>query len=457
MISLKQAFDPFSNSIGFLRWLMAFMVIFSHAGPLGGFYGGKDLGTQWSDEQSLGGVAVAGFFFLSGFLITKSKMGRASTPRFFWRRIMRIFPGWFLILIVTAYAFAPIAWLRENGTMDGFWNAATESPFTYFSNNMWLPLIQHNIAGMGESLPFYQLHGGFEWNGSAWTLAFEFGAYILVGVLGVVGALANRVVGGIIASGIILLAMMQWFGMGNLLQFTPALGDFRVLLLFAPFAFGILFALFADKIPIDNRLAIACFVIAGWTYAKGGWLVFGQYAFCYLLIWFAIRVQFLKNWDKHGDFSYGIYIVAWPLMQFGAYFGLHELGWFVYHAVIVVGCHVYAYLSWHLIERPALQLKDWTPRWLSGLLARTERSRKRVMAWVDAPPRLRAPKQAAGGWRSAGRRDDARADARGAGPTRPRATGREHIVSARRSRGSRPRGADYRVPRGGVPSATSPS
>ena len=383
MTSLKESFDPRSNSIGFLRWLMAFMVIFSHAGPLGGFYGGQDLGTQWSTEQSLGGVAVAGFFFLSGFLITKSKMGRSSTPRYFWRRIMRIFPGWFLILIVTAYVFAPIAWMQESGSMDGFWNATIESPFTYFSNNMWLPLNQHNIAGMGTSIPFYTIHGGFEWNGSAWTLAFEFGCYILVAILGVIGALSNRLVGGIIATGIILLAMIQWFGAGNLAALTPAFGDYRVLLLYAPFAFGILFALFGEKIPIDNRLAIACFLIAGFTYAKGGWLVAGQYAFCYLLIWFAIKAKALKNWDKHGDFSYGIYIVAWPLMQFGAFFGLEKAGWVVYHLVIVAGCHAYAYLSWHFVERPALQLKDWTPKWLSWVLARTSRPRRAAMDWLD--------------------------------------------------------------------------
>jgi len=383
MISLKQAFDPRSNSIGFLRWLMAFMVIFSHAGPLAGFYGGKDLGVQWSDEQSLGGVAVAGFFFLSGFLITKSKMGRASTPRFFWRRIMRIFPGWFLILLVTAFVLAPIAWMRERGTMEGFWDATVDSPLTYFSNNMWLPLVQHGIAGMGTSIPFYTDHGGFEWNGSAWTLAFEFGAYILVGVLGVVGALSTRLIGGLIAGGIIAFAMMQWLGMGNIAGAFTLFGDFRVLLLMAPFAFGILFALFGDRIPIDNRLAIACILIAGYTYARGGWLVLGQYAFCYALIWFAIKAQFLRNWDKHGDFSYGIYIVAWPLMQFAAYFRLQDGGWLVYHAVIVAGCHIYAYLSWHLIERPALQLKDWTPRWLDRLLVSSRPTRVRWIGRVD--------------------------------------------------------------------------
>ena len=51
MISLKESFDPRSNSIGFLRWLMAFMFIFSHAGPLAGFYGGEDLGTPIIVEQ----------------------------------------------------------------------------------------------------------------------------------------------------------------------------------------------------------------------------------------------------------------------------------------------------------------------------------------------------------------------------------------------------------------------
>ena len=110
-------------------------------------------------------------------------------------------------------------------------------------------------------------------------------------------------------------------------------------------------------------------LIAGFTYVKGGWLIVGQYAFCYLLIWFAIKATKLKNWDKHGDFSYGIYIIAWPLMQFSAYFGLEKAGWLVYHLVIVAGCHAYAYLSWHLIERPALQLKDWTPKWLASTLA----------------------------------------------------------------------------------------
>lgn len=383
MTSLARAFDPRNNAIGFVRWLMAFMVIFSHAGPIAGFYGGKDLGTQWSTEQSLGGVAVSGFFFLSGFLITRSKMGKSTTPRFFWHRVLRIYPGWFLALLVTAFVLAPIAWWRENGSIDGFWNADSESPFTYFLNNFTLVLGQLNIAGMGTSSSLYRDQGISDWNGSAWTLAFEFGAYILVAVLGVVGALANRIVGGIVAFTVIALASMQWLAVANLPGLFPVLSDFRVLLLAAPFAWGMIFWLFAEKVPIDDRLGVIALAVAVYTYGKGGWLVFGQYAFCYVLIWFAIRARKLNRWDRYGDFSYGIYIIGWPLMYFATFFGLEKYGLIVYHVVVIVGCHLYAYLSWHLIERPAMALKNWTPRWIIAVLDRTRVRRERLRSAVS--------------------------------------------------------------------------
>jgi peptidoglycan/LPS O-acetylase OafA/YrhL len=390
--SLAAVFDPRKNSIGFLRWFLAFLVIFSHAGPIAGFYGGKDLGTQWSTEQSFGGVAVCGFFFLSGFLISRSKMGRTTTVRYFWHRFLRIYPGWFLALLVTAYVFAPLAWVQEKGTWNGFWDATADSPFTYFSRNVTLILNQLNIAGMGTSLPLYTDHGILDWNGSAWTLAFEFGAYILVAVLGVSGALANRLVGGIVAGVIIALAMMQWLALGNVGALLPLFSDFRALLLLAPFAWGMLFNLYRDRIPIDDRLAVACALVAAYTYAKGGWLVFGQYAFCYVLIWFAVRVR-ITRWDRYGDLSYGIYIIGWPLMVLATYFHLEDHGWIVYHAVVIIGVHVYAFLSWHLVERPAMALKNWTPRWFTRLWERTAPRRDRLRARVQ-PHLVLTPKAA---------------------------------------------------------------
>jgi len=366
--TVAEAFNPRANSIGFLRWLMAFLVIFSHAGPLAGFYNGEDLGTQISEEQSLGGVAVAGFFFFSGFLITKSRMGRSSTLRYFWRRALRIMPLWWATLLLIAFALGPIAWIKSTGGISGYFGATTDSPLTYFINNMWLTISQQNIAGMGGELPF----GAVTWNGSAWTLVYEFRAYILVGVLGMFGVLANRWIAGAVAGGIIVLACVQWLQAADLTQLSPLFGDIYYLLLFAPFAFGMLFALFGDKIPLDDRVAVGAIIVAGATYAFGGWLVFGQYLFCYFLFWVGIRATRLQNWEKHGDFSYGIYIFAWPVMQFAAYFGLQNAGWLAYHLVIVVVLHLMAFCSWHLIEKPAMTLKNWTPAPVAWLLRKWE-------------------------------------------------------------------------------------
>lgn len=392
MKSVEASFDPRANSIGFIRWLMAFMVIFSHAGPIGGFYGGHDLGTQWSDEQSFGGVAVGGFFFLSGFLITKSRLGKSSIFRFFWRRIMRIFPAFWLALLVTALVLAPIAYVHRVGPLGDYFASANESPLTYFFNNMFLNLGQRNIAELGKQLPYFEQLGSRDWNGSAWTLQYEFGAYILVGLLGLIGALANRRIAAVVAFVLIGLSTVQWLRLGDLGKWIPLLADPFILLLVPPFAFGILFALFGDKIPLDGRVAIAALLFAGLTYGKGGFLVLGQYAFYYFLMWFAVRATFLRRWERFGDFSYGIYIFAWPIMTFVAYWGLQDRGWIVYHLVVIVLCHIAAYLSWHLIEKPAMSLKNWTPRWLVWLL---DRGRQRTQPLRDRIDRMRAPREPA--------------------------------------------------------------
>lgn len=365
-LTLAQAFDPRSNSIGFLRWLMAFAVIFSHAGPLAGFYGGQDLGVQLSDEQSIGGVAVAGFFFFSGFLITKSRQGKSTIFRYFWRRVLRIFPAFWLALLTTSYVLAPIAWRKEKGTWDGFWTSTHESPFTYFWNNMFLELGQRNIAGLGGGLPLAE-HGARDWNGSAWTLEYEFKAYIIVGLLGLFGALANRWIAGLVAVSFILVNALQWGGAMDVSHIYQLFGNPYNSMFFAPFSFGMLFALFGELIPIDDRLALFGVVLACLTYANGGWNIWGQYAFLYVLMWIAIRAP-LQHWEKYGDLSYGIYIYAWPIMTFAAFFGLQDAGWLVYHLVIVVAVHIVAFFSWHLIEKPAMSLKNWTPKPLAKLI-----------------------------------------------------------------------------------------
>ena len=393
--TVADSFDPRSNSIGFFRWLLAFAVIVSHAGPLAGFYGGRDLGVQVSDEQSLGGVAVAGFFFFSGFLITRSRR-RVGTIRYLWRRCLRIMPAFWTALLVTAFVLAPIAWWKERGSFAGYWSADEDSPLTYFASNMFLLLDQANIAGMGDSLPYGQL-GGHHWNGAAWTLQYEFKGYLLVGLLGLVGWTLHKAVTTAVALAVIAVNSLTWSGQVNPAGWSSAvtepfghafLSDAFNLMLLAPFALGMLFALWADKIPVRGWLALCGLGIAVVTYVGGGWNVAGQYGLLYFLMWAAIRWTALSNWERFGDFSYGIYIFGWPLMQFAAYFGLHEHGMVAYFAGMAVLAHLVAFGSWHLIEKPAMSLKDWSPRWSprsSSVPRSPSSSRQRSRAAVPSP------------------------------------------------------------------------
>jgi hypothetical protein len=101
-------------------------------------------------------------------------------------------------------------------------------------------------------------------------------------------------------------------------------------------------------------------------------------------MWCAVRLP-LQNWERFGDLSYGIYIYAWPIQQFVAFFDVYKFGWLAYHAIVVVACHIAAFLSWHLLEKRALSLKNWTPHWLAALLRRLRPVGERIKRTIVNP------------------------------------------------------------------------
>lgn len=110
MKALPKTYFPGLNG---LRFIAASMVIFHHVEQ---YKFWADLPSAWGNPviDSLGHQAVSFFFVLSGFLITyllmveHQKTGKISLGRFYWRRILRIWPLYFLI-VVLALAVAPFA------------------------------------------------------------------------------------------------------------------------------------------------------------------------------------------------------------------------------------------------------------------------------------------------------------------------------------------------------------
>ena len=98
----------FSNNFDFLRFIGAFLVIFSHSFVLtSGFNNGEPL-FNLTGILTLGGTGLLIFFVISGFLIAQSWNIHNSPSQFIWNRLIRIVPGLIGVAVVTVFIIGPL-------------------------------------------------------------------------------------------------------------------------------------------------------------------------------------------------------------------------------------------------------------------------------------------------------------------------------------------------------------
>src|ERR1700733_6495163 len=194
--TIARSFDPRHNSLNFLRLVLAVVVVVSHAIGLGSFKVQNGV-----NQTSFGQIAVYGFFGISGFLIAGSA-SRNNAGRYLWQRFLRIFPAFWICLVVTAFLFGAIVWNHAHPALAGRCGLSCyvrepAGPVGYVVNNLWLQVHQSTIA---HTLPL----GYFRpvWNGSLWTLYFEFLCYIMLAVVSVIGLLRHRLAVAILAGAV---------------------------------------------------------------------------------------------------------------------------------------------------------------------------------------------------------------------------------------------------------------
>lgn len=76
----------------------------------------------------------------------------------------------------------------------------------------------------------------------------------------------------------------------------------------------------------------------------------------YAFLWLAFALPF-GRFDSRGDFSYGVYIYAFPVQQGMALLRIHEEGFGLYFVSSLLLTSVLGFLSYRLIEAPCLRLK----------------------------------------------------------------------------------------------------
>jgi peptidoglycan/LPS O-acetylase OafA/YrhL len=366
------------NSLNFLRLVMCLTVIVSHGITLGGF----------GDEWILGRTTVAlptlfGFFALSGFLLAGSAQ-RESVGRYLWQRFLRIMPGYWLCLIVTAFVIGALAWSHQRhlascNIFSCYYYLPHDGPFGYLYHNWLLATNQVNIGPtpVGGPVPYY-------WNNSVWTLLPEVFCYLILACLAGLKLLRNRrVVVGLACAVWLLEVIIAGWGPANNLAYlfgpfavTPSF-LFGIIMLTPAFLAGTLLYLYRDQVRDSGWIALGCVAV----FAAGVWLpFFGQEMsrfnhylpgatsvmapiLAYPLLWLGIHLPApFQKIGARNDYSYGVYIYGWPVQQLLGIWGVQRWGYVAFTLAGIAGAMACAVVSWHLVEKRALRLKKLDPR-----------------------------------------------------------------------------------------------
>lgn len=320
-------------------------------------------------HEAVGEIGVVVFFSISGFLVARSWAHSPRPLSFAVKRALRLMPALLVSLLLTALVLGPLTttlpvrtYLEDPSTKAYVLSNAT------FQLDVWLP-------GVFAHTPYRGVV-----NGSLWTLPVELKAYCVVLALGLLGVFGRRRL--LMPAVAVLLALLT---IGSLRNAIP-LGDRLVAMigdnvqappailaqaragtyqeparLFATFAVGAsLFAL-ARWIPLRWSVAGALAVVWAVATAVGGASAVPVATACllpYVVLLLAYRTAHLVRLPQRlGDYSYGLYVFAWPVQQAILQWFAPSSGW-VTLALTVPIVLALAVASWHLVEAPALALKQ---------------------------------------------------------------------------------------------------
>ena len=333
---MKGSVDNFS----LLRLLLASAVVVSHGYSIP--TGNNTLEPLFeSTGMRLGEHAVNGFFAISGFLVTMSFLNRG--PRdYAFARLLRIVPGFVVAALVTVFVI---------GTA-----FTVLSPRAYLSNpDTWRYLMQV-LTGFKSAgaMPGVFLDNPHPWPmGTVWTLRYELSLYAGVLLAGVAGVLRGwcfaAALVGLLVSAVIAID-----------AFWPEAGKYTTTLvrLCLMFVLGATFYLARDLIRL-SWLALAVLALATWISFGTPFyfaLLYLTEAYGVLVLALAAPLPFVA-WSDRADLSYGIYLYGWPIQQ--VLVALYPKAEPVSLLMPALALSALAgFLSWTLVEKPALAFKS---------------------------------------------------------------------------------------------------
>jgi len=334
------------NNFDVIRMIAATGVLVSHSFPL--HSNRPDPLQLVMHGIPIGEIAVNVFFVVSGYLVCQSWTSDPTLWRFLVRRALRLCPALYAAIVISAFVAGP---LLTSLPQAQYWR----SPLT------WENLRGFGIFGVRGSLPGVFEHSfyPFAFNGPLWTIRIEAACYLILAACGLVGMLRSRLFTVVIA----VAFTLGYLGMlgdppryqAILILNMDMLSLFRLAALFFAGAAFFMCRALVPRLPLLALLVLPGLVAVS---ATPFFPLAFQVAFPYAVLCLALTpTRWLSQYGRLGDYSYGMYLFAWPVQQTVMQAGGGQFSLLSYIAVCFAITFTLSFASWHLLEKYALSKK----------------------------------------------------------------------------------------------------
>lgn len=323
-----------NNSFDFLRFFFAADILLAHLWELS-----QSKSLLFLKDFSNSSIAVKGFFVISGFLVAKSYITTPSLKHYFIKRAKRILPAYFFVIFITVIVlalFSTIGTTEYFSTIDTYKYLAWNIIFLNFMNPCLPGIFQNNLMCAV--------------NGALWTIKVEEGFYIILPLLFYLFRKTKKTISIIIL--LYILSVFYWYVLDIIFQ-KPILAK-QLPGYLCYFLVGILIYLnFESFIKHKTKLILISFIsLIILNFVSFQIDFFYPAAFGILVIGLAYSMPFMNNFGKYGDFTYGIYIFHFPIIQLFRQYNLFEKYNPIAMAFLVLTItFLFALFSWFFIEK----------------------------------------------------------------------------------------------------------
>ena len=343
-----------NNHFNLIRMLLAAGVLLCHCFPLtqgDNVFDGEPWYVFTLQKRILGTACVLGFFILSGYLVSQSLERSSSLWTYFRARAVRIYPAAIVCAVFTALFLGPLC--SDRGLVD-YLRAPGLARFIIDNATLSKLGISRSISAafVDNPIPYVS-------NGSTWTLPWELLCYVLLIPCGLALYRSQR-----LFPAVACVVLLAGFAVAASVEYALHLlpGEVaRPITFFGFFAIGVLGRIVLSRFQPSSLMTVLAFcvllLIARSERFVPSLIVAVPFLLGFVLLSAATCLP--RSWlryNKIGDFSYGLYLYAWPVQQ-SIVHAMPGIGPWTLFATALPTTLLFAVASWRLVEQPALRLK----------------------------------------------------------------------------------------------------